>query len=107
MKTLPRTVGGIYNQLQPRMPAGIHARADYRVALHVHLFDFSIVCNDGSALKLSCMELHALRIIVLVVMAVDTLSVLFRSAEHVVVDDAFIIILQAALVDGQFLISDI
>ena len=52
------------------------------------------------------MKLQTLRIILLIVVAVDALAVLLEAAKDVVVDDALIVILQATLVDGQRLIRD-
>ena len=39
--------------------------------------------------------------------AVDALAVLLETAEYVVVDDTLVVVLQAALVDGQCLVGDI
>jgi hypothetical protein len=46
------------------------------------------------------MKLHPLRVILLIAMAVDTLSVYGILTEHVIVDHLLVIVLQAPLVDG-------
>ena len=52
------------------------------------------------------MELHASRIVLLVVVAVDALAVALETAEHVVVDDALVIVFQTTLTDGKRLVAD-
>ena len=56
---------------------------------------------------LTGVELHPLRVILLIVMAVDTLSLIVFRTEDIVVDHLLIIVLQTALVDRQFLIRHI
>ncbi len=53
------------------------------------------------------MELHTLGIILLVVMAVDALSVDLEAAEHIVVDNTFIVVFQTTLTDGECLVADV
>ena len=51
------------------------------------------------------MKLHPLRVVGLVVVAVDALSVFLQCAQYVVVDHTLVIVLQAPLVDGQSLVG--
>ena len=51
------------------------------------------------------MELHTTRIVLLIVVAVDTLSLTVLATKGVVVNDRLIVVLEAALVDGQHLVS--
>ena len=53
------------------------------------------------------MKLHTLRIVLLVVMTVDALAIGTLRAEHIVVDNAFVVVLKTTLADGQLFISDI
>ena len=43
----------------------------------------------------------------MVIVAVYALSVSIVRTEHIVVDDTFVVVFQATLVDGQFLVGDI
>ena len=49
-------------------------------------------------MKLTGMELHALRIVLLVVMAVDALAGNLLTTEHVVDDNVLVVVFQTALV---------
>jgi hypothetical protein len=51
------------------------------------------------------MELHALRIVPLVVVAVDALSVFLETVQNVVVNHALVIVLQTSLIDSQSLVG--
>jgi hypothetical protein len=53
------------------------------------------------------MKLHPVRVVLLVVVAINALSVSPFRTEHVVVDDAFVVVLQTTLINGQFFVSDI
>jgi hypothetical protein len=37
---------------------------------------------------------------------IDTLAVFLETAEHIIIDDALVIVFQTALVDGQRLVAD-
>ena len=58
-------------------------------------------------MTLTGVELHALGIILLVVMAVDTLAVDLGAAEHVVDHHLLVVVLQTALVQRQFFVGDV
>ena len=75
--------------------------------MQVHLLDMAVVGDDGAALMVSGMKLHTVGIVLLVAVAVDTLSLGTLGAEHIVVDDAFVIVLEAALADGEILVDDV
>ena len=49
-------------------------------------------------------ELHTVRIILLVVVAVNTLPFATFSTKHIVIDHALVVVLQTALVDRQLFI---
>ena len=104
---LLRLVGGVGNELEPGVPAGIDAGREDGVVAHVHLVRFALIDDDGASMALACVELHLLGVVHLVVVAVDALSVDLVAAEHVVVDDALIVVLEAALVDGELLVGDV
>ena len=53
------------------------------------------------------MELHTTGIVLLVTVTVDALACLFRAAEHIVDHHRLVVVLQTALVQCQFLVSDI
>ena len=106
VEVLVGLVGGIDYQLEPRMPGGINAGREDRVTLHTDLLQLAIVGDDGAAVVLAGMELQAPGVVLLVVVAVDALPGLLCRAEHIVIDDALVVVLQAALADGQFLIAD-
>ena len=53
------------------------------------------------------MELHALRVILLVVMTVDTLSGSSIRTKHIIINNTLIKVFQTALIDGQLLIIGI
>ena len=86
------------------MPSRIHTSRENRVVPHVHLLQFPVVGNHRTAMILTRMELHPVGIIVLVMMTVDALSFHFLTAQHIVVDHALVVILQATLTDGQLLV---
>ena len=100
-------VGGVGNELEPRVPAGIDACGEDGVVAHVHLMGLPFVDDDGSTVALTGVELHLLWVVHLVVVAVDALSVDLVAAEHVVVDDALVVVLEAALVDGELLVGHV
>ena len=107
VKRLHGQVSGVGNERQTRVPRRVDAGRERRVGLQVGLDNLSVIVDDRAAQVLAGMELHALRVAVLVVVAVDALAVLLRGAEHVVVDDALVVALQATLVDGQLLVCDV
>ena len=107
MEILERLVRGIDDELQPGMPGWIDSGREDGIVLHVHLLDVTVVGNDGATPLLTGMELHALRIPLLVVVTVDTLPFHLESAEDIVVDDALVIVLQTTLSDGYGLVADI
>jgi hypothetical protein len=51
------------------------------------------------------MELHALRVVLLIVVAVDALAVLLERAKHIVVDYTLVVVLKATLIDGKRLVT--
>ena len=106
METLGGHVRGIDDQFQPRMPRRIDTCRKNGVITHVHLLDLSIISDDCTAEVLTGMKLHALRVILLVVMTVNALSSFFKTAEHIVIDDTLVIVLQTTLTDGQRLVID-
>ena len=99
-------VGRIDDELQPRVPSGIDASREDGVVLHVHLLQLTVVGNDGATTLLTGMKLHALRVSLLVMVAVDALSLLLEAAKHIVVDDTLVVVLQTTLADGQGLVAD-
>ena len=89
------------------MPCRIDASRKNRVILHAYLLDGSIVGYDGTTHVMTGVELHSVRIVLLVVMAVDTLSLSTFRTEQIIIDDALVIVFQTALIDGQLLIGHI
>ena len=53
------------------------------------------------------MELHAVRVVLLVVVTVDALALSTLRAEHVAIDDALVIVLKTTLADGQVFVGDV
>ena len=107
MESLMGLVGGVDDEVELWMPCGIDTSREDGVVFHVNLLDFSVVGDDGSTAFLTSVELHSLWVVILVVMAVDALSLFLKTAEHIVVDDAFVVVFQTALINGQFFIGDI
>ena len=107
MENLACHIRGIDDEFEPGMPCGINTCGKDGIIPHIYLFNGSIVCYDSSAHVLTGMELHPFRVVLLIVVAVNTLSVASLGAEHIVVDDAFIVVFQTALINGQFFIGDI
>ena len=58
-------------------------------------------------MKLAGMKLHAPGVVLLVVMAVDTLALNLFATQHVVDHDLLVVVLQTALVQCQLLIGHI
>ena len=83
------------------------AGADGAVGLEVDFLQLSVVGDDGAAEVLAGVELDAFRVVPLCVVAVDALSVLLVSVNHVAVDEAFVEVLQTTLVERQVLVGDI
>ena len=106
METLVSLVRGVDDELQPRVPGGIDTGREDGVVAHIHLLQLSVVGNDGAAALLTGVELHALRVPLLVVVAVDALALALEAAEHIVVDDTLVVVLQATLADGECLVAD-
>ena len=107
METLHGLVGGIGQELQRRVPSGINTGRKDAVALHVHLLHLAIILDERTAMVLASMELIAVGVVVLYVVAVDTLPVAVVSRKHVVVDHRLVEVLQATLVDGELLVGDV
>ncbi len=105
LEALTGLVGGIDDDVEGGVPCGIDASGEDGVVLHVDLADVAVDGYDGASLVLACVELHAPRVVVLVVMAVDALAVFLSGAEGVVVDDALVVVLQATLSDGEVLVG--
>ena len=91
------------------MPSGIYTCRQDGVVTHIDFPHLAVVGYQRTAQILTGVELHTLRIILLVVVTVDTLTArrAFRATQDIVVDDALIVILQTTLADGQFLIADV
>ena len=106
VETLSSQVRGVYDQFEPRVPSGIDTCRKDGVITHVHLLNMTVVGNDGTTIVLTGVELHAFRIVLLVVVTIDTLGILLKTTEYVIVYDAFIIILQTTLIDSQRLVTD-
>ena len=106
MEILSRLVGGIDDEVEPGMPGGIDTGREDGVVAHVHLFDLAVIGYDGTSVILTGMELHATGVVLLIVVAVDALAFFLEATEHVVVDDALVVVFQTALVDGQCLVAD-
>ena len=107
MEYLARLVCAVDDEFEPGVPRGIDAGREDVVVGHTDLLDGSIVGDDRSTVMLTGVELHAVGVVLLIVVAVDALSLGAFRAEHIVIDDGFIVVFQTALVDGQFLIGDI
>ena len=89
------------------VPRGIDTGGEGRVGLEVYLADIAVEGHDGSAFVLAGMELQAVGVVVLHRVAVDALAILVGGNEHIAEDDALLVILQAALVDGQVFVGDV
>ena len=107
MKRLAGKIGGVDNQRQPRMPRRIYTSREDGIILHVDFPNLPIIVDDGSSMSLSCMELHALRVILLIVMAIDTLACGFCSTKHVIDHHLLVVVLQATLIQCQLLVGHI
>ena len=107
IEALVGRIGRVDDERQPRVPCGIDAGREDGVVLHVDFPDIPVVGDDGAAQVLTGMELHPLRTVVLIAVAVDALSLVLLGTQHIVVDDTFLIRLQTSLTDGQYLVADI
>ena len=109
LEDLTRLVRGIDDEVKPGMPGGIDTCREDGVVAHIDLPYLSVVGHHRTSQVLTCMELHACGVILLVVMTVDALSFAlpFLAAQDIVVDHTLIVGLQTALTDGQFLVADI
>ena len=107
MECLYRFVGRIDNELLCGMPGGIDTGREHRVVAHVDLLNLSVVGNNGAAKVLTGMELHAVRVVLLVVVTIDALALSTLCAEHVAIDDVLIIVLKTTLADGQVFVGDV
>ena len=107
VEALARVVGRVDDEGQPGMPRRVDASRDDGVVLHVDLPQPAVVVDDGAALVLAGVELHALRVVLLVVVAVDALAVQLGAAEHVVDHHPLVVVLKAALVKRQLLVGDV
>ena len=104
VEVLMRLVCGVDNEIERRVPGRIDTSREDGIVLHVHFLDLPVVDDDGAAVALTCVELHALRVVLLVVVAVDALSVTLEATQHIVVDDTLVVVFQTTLVDGQRLV---
>ena len=75
VEALHGLVGGIGDELQPRMPRGIDTGGENRVVLHVHLLVFAVVGHESTAVLLAGVELEAIGVLLLIVVAVHALSI--------------------------------
>ena len=104
---LHRLVGTVGYESLGGMPGRVNRwRTEWQGA-PVYLFHFPVVGYKCATVGLTGMQLHALRIPLLIAVAVDTLSARLSGAEHVVGNDLLVEILQTALVDGQFFVGDV
>ena len=101
---LLRLVRGIDDNGQGGVPGRIDTGGEQRVVSHIDLPYLTVVGDDSAPQVLTGMKLHALRIVLLVAVTVDALSLRGCRAEHIVVDDALVVVLETALADGQFLV---
>ena len=97
MEGLESLIGGIDNQRKPGMPGRIDTSREDGVRSHIDLTHLPVIGNDSTAHVLTGMKLHAVRTVVLIVVAVNALSFRSLRTEHVVVDDTLLIVFQAAL----------
>ena len=104
---LSRPVRTIDDEGQRGVPGGIDAGTDAAGVLHVNLLHLSVVADDRAALVLTHVELHTLRVVCLVVVAVDALPVLLVGVDHVAIEEGLVEVLQAALVEGEVLVRHI
>jgi hypothetical protein len=51
------------------------------------------------------MELHALRVVLLIVVTVDALAFFLERTQHIVVDHTLVVVLKATLIDGKSLVT--
>ena len=89
------------------MPGGIDTCRQDRVITHINLLNLSIVGNDRTPHILTGVELHSVRIILLKVVTINTLTICVLRTEHVVIDNTFVVVFQTALINRQFFISNI
>ena len=89
------------------MPCRINACRECAVRLQVQLDKSPVEIEQRAAMMLTGMELHAVGVAPLIAMTVDALPVRLAGTKHVVVDNAFLVVFQTTLVDGEFLESDI
>ena len=75
VEILEGLVGGIHNQVQRGMPGRIHTCREDGVVLHVDFLQLAVHGQHGSTIRLAGMKLHPLRVVGLIVVAVDALSV--------------------------------
>ena len=88
------------------MPGRINTSREDGVIYHIHFLSLPIVGDDSTAFVLAGMKLHAFRVVLLVVMAVNALCFFLKTAEHIVINHTFVVILQTTLIDGQCLITN-
>ena len=106
METLQCLIGRIYNQRQPRVPGRIDTSREDGVVLHVNLTHLTVVGDNSTSLILASMELHALWIVLLIMVTINTLSVFFKATKHIVIDNALVIVFQTTLINGQGFITN-
>ena len=85
----------------------VYTGRDCGIGLHVDLLHLTVVYKDCSALVLAYVELHVVGLVVLVGMAVDTLSLRLGAYKHIAVDNLLVVVGEVALVDGQLLVCHI
>ena len=109
LEHLAGLVRGIDNEFQPWMPGRIDTSRQDGVVPHVDFLNLPVTGNHRSAQVLAGVELHTRRVVLLIVVAVDALSLAstLLAAQDVVVNDALIVVLQTALADGEFLVTHI
>ena len=89
------------------MPCRVNTSRQNGVIFHVNLTHQPIIGYHSATIFLARMELHSFRTILLIIMAVNALSTLFWTAQHIIIDNILIVVFQTALIDRQILITDI
>ena len=107
VEALQGAVRGVGYELELRMPGGVHASREQRVVPHIDLLHLPVVGDDGTAVVLAGVELHAVGVPLLVAVAVDALATRLGGAEHVVDHHLLVERLEAPLVQRQLLVRHV
>ena len=87
------------------MPTGIDGIPGRRVRRHLVLLDLVAIDEDGAAMLRTHMEEHALGVVVLIVVAVDTMVFGVVELAIVLIDDVFVEVFDVALVESNLAIE--